>query len=337
MVKVAGGKPGFREYVAYSPTLSRLAFKALRNRTLAAFPPYRFLLARQIRAVKARNAPFPRVVAAETTNLCNARCIMCPYPGMKRPKGFMATSLYRKIVDECASHQGVELRLTGFGEPLLDPDLFERIRYAKEQGIGKVQLTTNASLLDEKKAREVMDSGLDEIMLSVDGYDTGTYERIRAGLDFGTVQENARRLVSMRGRGKRPRIIASIIIFPEYASRRRAVIEAWRGCADRFLIKPPEDWAGEAPGSGADAVRAGPHVPCPYLWTQFLIAWDGTVGLCCRDFCNIRVPIGNVARESIADVWCGKTLAAIRDSDARGRTLEVCAGCGYAPNWWGER
>jgi len=337
MVSGAGNKLSLRERVAYSRSFSGIAFRALRSRALAAFPPYRFLLARQIRAVKVRNAPFPRVVAAETTNLCNARCVMCPYPGMKRTKGFMAMPLYRKIVDECALHPGIELRLSGFGEPLLDPDLCARIRYAKERGIGKVQLTTNASLLDEEKARGLIDSGLDEIMLSVDGYDEPSYARVRVGLDFGTVREDALRLVMVRGQGKTPRIIASLILFPEHIAHRRAMIEAWRGCADLFLIKPPEDWAGEVPQSGGDAVVADPHIPCPYLWTQFLIAWDGTVGLCCRDFCNIRVPVGNVAGEGIADVWHGKTLAAIRERDARGRTIEVCRGCSYAPNWWAER
>jgi len=337
MVSMSRQRQNLVKWIAYSPVFSRLAFRALRSHALSIFPPYQFLLRRQIRAVKDRNARFPRVVAAETPNLCNARCVMCPYTKMTRAKGFMEMPLYRKIVDECALHPGVELRLSGFGEPLLDPNLFERIRYAKERGIGKVQLTTNASLLDEKKAREAIDSGLDEIMLSVDGYDAASYERVRAGLDFGTVRENALRLMRMRGRGKTPRIIASIIRFPEYASRLRNVIAAWRECADCMFVKMPEDWAGEMRKTGCGTAAVRPHIPCPYPWTQFLIAWDGTVGLCCRDFCNIRVPVGSIVRESIADVWHGRTLAAIRERDAHGRTVDVCRGCLYAPNWWGER
>ncbi|MEI6632622.1 MAG: radical SAM protein [Chlamydiota bacterium] len=325
------------ERVAYSPVLSRLAFRALRSRALGAFPPYRFLLARQIRAVKARNASFPRVVAAENTNACNARCAMCPYPAMARPKGVMAMPLYRKIVDECALHPGVELRLSGFGEPLLDADLFARIRYAKEKGIEIVQLTTNASLLDGEKARGLVDSGIDEVMLSVDGWDRESYARIRVGLDFDRVRENARGLLCMRGEGRKPRVVASIILFDEYASRRGDIIAAWRDCADRFFVKPPEDWAGQVRRPGGAALPRRPHIPCPYLWTQFLIAWDGTVGLCCRDFCDIRTPIGSVADRGIAEVWHGETLARIREGDARGRTQEVCRGCLYAPNWWGER
>jgi hypothetical protein len=325
------------ERVAYSPVLSRLAFRALRSSALAGFPPYRLLLARQIRAVKARNAPFPLVVAAENTNACNARCTMCPYPAMKRPKGVMTMPLYRKIVDECALHPGVEIRLSGFGEPLLDPDLAARIRYAKERGIEKIQVTTNASLLDGEKARALIDSGLDEIMLSVDGWDRESYARVRCGLDFETVRRNARGLLQARGGRKKPRVIASIISFEDSSRVRRKLIGAWRDCADVFLVKPPEDWAGQVRRPGGNPGAARPHIPCPYLWTQFLIAWDGTVGLCCRDFCDIRTPIGSIKTNTIAEVWHGAPLARIRESDARGRTHEVCRGCLYAPNWWGER
>ncbi|MEJ2745807.1 MAG: radical SAM protein, partial [bacterium] len=178
------------EKIAYSPTLSRVAFAAMRNRWWLRSPIYRFLLHRQIEAVRARNGPFPLVVAAENSNICNAGCVMCPYPAMRRRKGFMEMALFRKIVDECAKHPGVELRLSGFGEPLLDKKLVERIAYAKRKGIEKVQLTTNASLLDKEMSLAIVNSGLDEIMFSVDGYNKESYERIRTGLSFYEVYEN---------------------------------------------------------------------------------------------------------------------------------------------------
>ncbi len=336
MVNTSGHRLSFAERVAYSPELARLAFYALRSRVFTSFPPYRFLLARTMRILKMRNAVFPREVTAESTNLCNSRCMMCAHPNMKRHKGFMAMPLYRKIVDECALYPGIELRLSGIGEPLLDPDLFSRIRYAKDRGIGKVHIITNASLLDEKRARELIDSGIDEIVLSVEGYDSPSYRRIRVGLDFDAVRENAMGLRRMRGLGKTPRIIASIILFPEYASHRREMIETWRDCADVVFVKPPENWAGEVPKSGGDVSGGNPNIPCPYLWTQFIIAWDGTVGLCCKDFCNMRIAVGDVTRESIYQIWHGETMKRFREILSEGRTLEPCRHCGYVSNWWGE-
>jgi MoaA/NifB/PqqE/SkfB family radical SAM enzyme len=325
------------EKIAYSPAFSRLAFAAIRNGRWLRFPFYRFLLRRQIEAVKRRNGPFPLVVAAENTNICNAKCLMCPYPTMRRRKGFMDMTLFCKIVDECAAHPGVELRLTGFGEPLLDKKLVQRIEYAKGKGIEKVQLTTNASLLDKDTAAAIINSGLDEIMFSVDGYDRESYERVRGGLSFDKVHENLRLFRRIRGENRKPRTIASIICFDEYRGHRKEIIRLWRDCADRLFVKPPEDWAGEASGFNERTSGKKTHIPCPYLWTQFLITWDGAVGLCCRDFCNIRISIGNVNRESISDVWHGATLERLRATDALGRTLPPCLRCAYSPNWWGER
>jgi len=246
-------------------------------------------------------------------------------------------ALYRKIVDECAEYQGVELRLTGFGEPLLDKKLIERITYAKQKGIEKVQLTTNASLLDKEIAANILDSGLDEIMFSVDGYDEESYERIRVGLSFDRVYENLKLFRQLRGGHKKPKTIASIICFKEYGGHMKEMIRLWGECADHLFIKPPEDWAGEVADLKGKAVGDDVHFPCPYLWTQFLITWDGIVGLCCRDFCNIRISIGNVTHESIHDIWHGATLRKLREIDAAGRTLEPCLHCAYAQNWWGER
>lgn len=340
-MKIGGMKISYSksiiEKIAYSPALSRIAFAAIRNGLLLRSPIYRFLLQKRITAVRERNELFPLVVAAENTNICNAGCVMCPYATMRRRKGFMDMSLFRKIVDECAGHRGVELRLTGFGEPLLDKKLFERIAYAKRKGIEKIQLTTNASLLDGETALAIVNSGLDEIMFSVDGYDKESYERIRAGLSFERVHGNLRSFRRIRGEGKKPRTIASIICFEEYWRHRRNMIRLWGDCADYLFIKPPEDWAGEAAGFKESPPAGKAHVPCPYPWTQFLIAWDGVVGLCCRDFCNIRVSIGTVAHASIYDLWHGETLKRLRELDALGRTLEPCRRCAYVPNWWGER
>ena len=324
------------DLVAYSPLLTSVAFKALNSMFILRLPVYRFFLNRHIKAVKKRNAKFPLMVAAENTNICNARCVMCPYVTMGRRKGFMDMAIYRKVVDECAGHEGVELRLSGFGEPLLDKNLFERIVYAKEKGIEKVQLTTNASLLDDEMSRRILDSGLDEMMLSVDGYDKESYERIRAGLHFERVYENVKRFNKLRGKRARPKTIASIILFNDCIKHRKDIIKLWGDYVDRLFIKPPEDWAGEVSGYKEMVVSAGLHFPCPYIWTQFLITWDGVAALCCRDFCHIRLPIGSVVSSTIHDVWNGEKLRKFREADSRARTLAPCRGCSYTPNWWGE-
>ena len=74
-----------------------------------------------------------KVVHIESTNLCNFKCSFCPHTKMKRKKGIMDFELYKKIIDEIKDWGIEELNLTGFGEPLLDPLLTEKIKYARKK------------------------------------------------------------------------------------------------------------------------------------------------------------------------------------------------------------
>ena len=113
---------------------------------------------------------FPRIVHPENINICNSKCVMCPYPLMTRKKGLMSNKLYKKIVDECVQHNEFrELWLYMFGEPLLDKDIFKKIMYAKRKGVPIVFLSTNASVLDENKAKKMIESGHDSNVVSVAG------------------------------------------------------------------------------------------------------------------------------------------------------------------------
>ena len=98
--------------------------------------------------------PFPLEVRVENTNHCNASCVICPREKMTRPKGFMSIDLFRRIVDECTNHHIKEMHLQGFGEPFLDKDIFDRIRYAKERNIGRTFLVTNGSLLQKIRVKK---------------------------------------------------------------------------------------------------------------------------------------------------------------------------------------
>src|SRR5574340_1152632 len=96
---------------------------------------------------------FPAVVRIETTNACNARCVICPHRSLKRPIQHIDDDLFRRVVDECAQQRCREVHLHNFGEPLLDKRLEGRVRYAKAQGIPKVKIFSNGSLFTRERAR----------------------------------------------------------------------------------------------------------------------------------------------------------------------------------------
>ena len=137
---------------------------------------------------------FPKFIEVETIRACNARCTFCSvYNGSfeAKPKK-MEDSLLEKIIDELKRPGATTSTVCACrdGEPLLDRRVAGFIKGLKGSGIPTVTLVTNAELLNEKKSKELLSSGLDELMISIDGYSEEVYSKLRIGLDFDTVFRN---------------------------------------------------------------------------------------------------------------------------------------------------
>ena len=114
------------------------------------------LLCRTLGGVlEAAKGRFPAVVRLETTNACNARCIICPHREMQRPITTMDDGLYARLIDQCAAAGCREVHLHNFGEPLMDKRIEDRIAYAKQKGIRRVKIFCNGSLLTPRPAPSV--------------------------------------------------------------------------------------------------------------------------------------------------------------------------------------
>lgn len=128
-------------------------------------------------------------ISIETTVNCNAKCIMC-YHGTKDLSGIMDMNLFNKIIDECVENEIDGVGLSIYGEPLMDPLLFQRIEYLRKYDM-KYSFFTNGSLLTEKKARQLFElGGLKKINFSVSGYDRETYEKVMVHLNREKVYKN---------------------------------------------------------------------------------------------------------------------------------------------------
>src|SRR3989339_413672 len=124
---------------------------------------------------------FPSNIFVELTNICNLKCPICASRKMERPKGYMDFGLYKKIIDECSQYGKVDVMLHMFGESLLHKDFIKMIRYGKQYPDIKLAFSTNATLLNKEYSKELIESGLDGIHLSLDGFTKETYESIRSG------------------------------------------------------------------------------------------------------------------------------------------------------------
>jgi len=121
------------------------------NRRISAGEPFDALLA------------YPRYFEIETVNACNARCPMCTIDEWQRHSPTMKMPLFTKIADDIGAHASVVKRVSLYrdGEPLLDKRMADRVAMLKERGVRETSIATNVSLLDEAKARALLDAGLD--------------------------------------------------------------------------------------------------------------------------------------------------------------------------------
>lgn len=140
-------------------------------------------------------ANFIKNLIIETTSFCNLRCKMCPTLAYESIKGTMSEETFNNIVPYLKYIQNVDL--TGWGEPLLDQDLFQRIKICKKHNCG-VTFTTNGTLLNKKNIKQLLKSGLDGLHISFDGGTSKTYESIRRGANFNQVIHNIKYLSKVK-------------------------------------------------------------------------------------------------------------------------------------------
>ena len=252
---------------------------------------------------KKKNLKSP-VLRLETTNACNASCMTCPRPKMKRPVGTMKMELFQEIVRQGAGMGIKRVHLHNYGEPLLDKNLMEKISFARSKGL-QVKIFTNASLLTRKKAEEIVMSGIEEIKISMDGVTKATFERIRKNLKFEDVVNGIENLIETRRDKILPRISLVLVSFDENRKEISLLKEKWKGRVDSVIVTHYHNWASENTGKMSMKQRLQKTVPCARLWKTITVLWDGRVALCCLDY-DGEVILGDLKKETLQQIWKGK-------------------------------
>lgn len=316
--------------------LRSLAYRLLSSRTLAGSWPYRAWYRRRIAREQRARLVHPRVISVETTNACNAACVMCGHRLMRRTQGRMEWSLFKSVADQVRSWNPETFYLSGYGEPLLDPELAAKVEYARRAGIINTAIVTNASLLDRQRAAELTRAGLARVHLSIDAASPQAYARLRPGLDFMRVMENVEGLLNMR---PRPKVVLQLVLVDQGPDEVRNVIRRFRGRVDRLTVRQAQSWAGRVKLKPSEFT---PHLeasaawpPCRYLWDQMNIYWDGTVPACCLDY-EAEQSLGDACQQSLEEIWKGQALADLRAKHDAGRRdlIPLCRRCGYFSVWW---
>lgn len=306
---------------------------------------------RILRIAQVRGYPYHYVI--DPINICILHCPLCPTGRgtLKRSRGKMALVDFNKVVDEIAEY-AYSIDLYNWGEPFLHPQVFDMIEYASARNIG-TKISTNLNYFNEQMASRCIESGLEQLVLSLDGADQQTYEAYRVGGNLDRVLRNLKILVeAKKARGSLFPIITVRVLLNRHNETQIPEIRqlARRLGVDNVVIAPilvdtdkPEDVEEWLPSdqsrsyydyaSGEDKTfQKREH--CPYLWQTCVLSWNGGVSPCCwyddptNDFGNVRV-------ESIGRIWNNEFYVSSRQL-FRGERPEketVCTRCRGRPKY----
>lgn len=288
----------------------------------------------------------PRIFGLETTNFCNLNCIMCPRDKMTRPKGFMDFELVKSLIDQTCKYSSL-VRLHEMGEPLLDKNICKIIDYCAEKKLC-AEISTNATVLSESKAREILSSKLHRIILCLDGATKETYEAIRRKANFEQIVENIRTFLLVKKELGNVSLQTQIqIILMKETEREISVFtKNWQDAgADKVVVKKFSTFSNQVEGVKEHSDLSHRYkdkaiekrYPCSYLWDSVVVLWDGSVVPCCRDF-DGKIILGNAKETSLEEIWNGPKMQDLRRKQINGHFgCELCRDCVEWPSKASQR
>jgi len=288
----------------------------------------------------------PVSLSVEPTTSCNLRCPECP-SGLRsftRATGKMDTTLFSHIVDEL--HPWLSnLTLYFQGEPFLHPSFTGLVAYASQKNVF-TNTSTNGHYLTEQRCREVIESGLDRIIISIDGTTQETYEQYRKGGNLERVLEGTKTLVAMRQklRSLTPFIQIQFLVVKPNEHQIPAMREWAAQCGvDEVRFKSAQIYEFENGSSlipddptysryrrGEDGkweIRSQWDDRCWRMWSSSVITWDGQVVPCCFDK-DAQHRLGRIGETSFKGIWTGEAYEAFRRTVFQSRaSVEMCRNC----------
>lgn len=295
----------------------------------------------------------PPILTVEPTNVCNLDCPLCVTGNgrLTRSSGRMTFDTFKHLIDEIGDYV-LYLLLYHQGEPYINRDFLRFVEYAKRKHI-YCTTSTNAHYFDRENSARTVASGLDTIIVSIDGADQQTYEKYRVGGDLDRAKRGIRNLVEakVRQRSRTPYVLLQFLIMRQNEHQIPLMEQmAEELGVDKLLKKniqvetleeaetwlPSEDKFRRYRYDGNDfTVKKGGQGPCPRPWLTTLVNWDGTVVPCCFDK-NGRHVFGKVAAQAPYNVvWNNKAHREFQDAmlNARDR-IDICENCNQGLGIW---
>lgn len=297
---------------------------------------------------------YPISISFEPTTSCNLRCPECP-SGLReftRPTGMLQKSFFEQTIDEI--YQQLWYLIFYFqGEPFLNPQFLEMVTYAHKKGI-YTATSTNAHYLTDENARKTVESGLDRLIISIDGTTQDVYEQYRVGGNLEKVIAGAKNIVKWKKELKRktPFVFFQFLVVKPNEHQIEAIKKMGKeiGVDEvRFKTAQVYDYENDphqlipknkkysrykTDANGKTIVKSGLKNHCWKLWHANVITWDGLVVPCCFDK-DAMHRLGNLQTQSFKEVWHNDNYKQFRTELMKSRkNIDICANCSEGLTVW---
>jgi radical SAM protein with 4Fe4S-binding SPASM domain len=310
----------------------------------------------------------PISISIEPTTSCNLRCPECP-SGLRsftRPTGMLDFDLFKDIINQTYKSSSY-LLLYFQGEPYLHPNFTELVDYASSKGL-YTATSTNAHYLSDENARKTIESGLDRLIISIDGTTQETYESYRIGGKLEKVIEGTRNIIKWKKKLKSntPYVMFQFLVVKpnehqieevEALGKQLGVDKVAFKTAQLYdyingnsLMPSIEKYSRYKKISNNSYSRGDSRSPreldkyvlkaklknqCWKMWHSTVVTWDGTVVPCCFDK-DAAYKQGSLKDQKLAHVWQGESYDDFRKQLLTNRkSLDICQNCTEGTKVWG--
>ena len=296
----------------------------------------------------------PISISFEPTTSCNLRCPECP-SGMRsfsRPTGMLEKDFFKSTIDDI--HQHLLYLIFYFqGEPYLNSAFLDMVKYASSKKI-YTATSTNAHYLNDENAKKTVESGLDRLIISIDGTTQDVYKQYRVGGNLEKVIEGAKNIVKWKKElnSKTPFVFFQFLVVKpnEHQIEEIKKLAKEIGVDDvRFKTAQVYDYEND-PNRLIPTIDKfsryrkksdGTYTPknklanrCWKLWHSNVITWDGLVVPCCFDK-DAMHQLGNLKQESFKKIWHNANYKQFRASISQSRkSIDICSNCSDGVSVW---
>lgn len=286
----------------------------------------------------------PFSLTTEPTNKCNLQCIECPTGNKSSTieKGEMSLENYKYIIDE-VKHSILFQMIYFQGEPFLNSNLFEMIKYSDQSNI-YTRISTNGHFLSKENCNKIIQSGLKEIIISLDGITQESYQKYRKGGSLNIVVEGIKKLVQTKKEfsSNYPKVIIQFIVF----SHNEHEIQELKAFFNRLaidklelktaqiynknnfnLIPKTKKYSRYSLESHNPLIKSKLKNRCFRVWSTVVITWDATLIPCCFDK-NNEHHIGNILLTKVFKQWDSRAFKSFRKKILTKRQkIDICQNC----------